>query len=238
MGTLTLYPHACILRSHDTGRKVFKYEHDFDVNGIIHWLGTCGGTQAWSNPCEAGFIKIKASTLMPDSLPLSSAVGRESVRCVTKPERNSWFRFEFSGFRVKPSHYSLRHYDSWDTECLRSWCFEGSNDGVSWVNIVSHRNDTALDEKGATHTWRVKKTGADGDGSDLSKGMYRMFRVIQTGRNSNNNYYLPISGFEVYGRSLYVCTLVFEHCCDSVKCEHVVFVGVAGGRHVAVGGAH
>jgi hypothetical protein len=85
---------------------------------------------------------------------------------------------------------------------------------VSWASIVTHRNDTALDEKGATHTWRIKNSGG-GDGHEYQR-MYRMFRLIQTGRNSNNNYYLPVSGFEIYGelgakRSLYIFHIISYH---------------------------
>ena len=47
----------------------------------------------------------------------------------------------------------------------------------------------ALDKKGATHTWALKTNGA----------RYRMFRLIQTGVNSNNHFYLSISGMELYG---------------------------------------
>jgi len=168
---------------------LFKYSHDLDENGVIHWLATFAKTAPWINPAEAGMIKITTSGLMSDSAPISAAVGHEVVRCVTKPERNAWFVFDLCDFQLCPTHYMLRHYSSWDTECVRNWVFEGSNDGVTFEPLSTHAKDGSLAKKGATKTWKLSET----------KRRYRMFRVLQTGRNSNNNYYLPISGFELYG---------------------------------------
>lgn len=167
----------------------FVYSSDMDTNGVLYYLGTCGFSQPYQNPCEAGLVKVSSSGLMIDSKPASAAVGREVVRCVTKPTRNSWFMFDFLDMSLCPSCYTLRHYSSWDTECLRNWILEGSNDGNLWEPLAVHKHDTSLNKKGATKTWTLYANGS----------RYRMFRLIQTGRNSNNNYYLSLSGIEFYG---------------------------------------
>ena len=48
----------------------------------------------------------------------------------------------------------------------------------------------ALNKKGGTHTWPV----------DAQRRRFRMFRILQTGYNSNNHFYLALSGSEFYGR--------------------------------------
>ena len=171
--------------------RVFRYQYDLDENGVMFYLGTCGRTQPYTNPAEAGFVKVVSSGLMDDSAPLSAAVGRELVRCVTTPVRNSWFVFELVDLSLCLTAYTLRHYNSWDTECLRHWTLEGGNDSLQgpWELIIAHVNDTSLSKKGQTHTWTVP----------VSSRRYRFFRLFQNGRNSNNNFYLPCSGMELYG---------------------------------------
>jgi len=74
---------------------------------------------------------------------------------------------------------------------------EGSNDGVLWEAIRVHKDDKSLLAKGSTMTWPLDIPYKN---KELKiKPRYRMFRIIQTGRNSNNNFYCAISGFELYG---------------------------------------
>ena len=172
------------------GSRRFVPTSDFDMEGVFWYLGTCARTQVWSNPAEAGFVKISSSGCMDDSAPLSALVGRDLVRLVSKPVRHSWFSWELIDLQLCLTHYTLKHYNSWDTECLRHWSLEGSNDGGSrWELIATHANDDSLDRKGATKTWKVESGGR----------RYSMFRILQTGRNSNNNFYLALSGLECYG---------------------------------------
>lgn len=170
----------------------FNHASDFDENGVFYYLGSCGKTQKWSNPADSGYLIVSSSGIMADSTPLSTVVGRELVRCVTKPVRNAWILFDLTDMYLELSAYTLKHYSSWDTECLRNWVLEGSNDGVNWDTIKQHNNDQGLNKKGGTFTWTIDAQGR----------RYRMFRMLQTGVNSNNHFYLAISGCEMYG-SLY-----------------------------------
>ena len=105
---------------------LFGYSMDFDKNGIIYYLGSDGGTREWRNPAmpQIGKVRVRPSTLMHDSAPAHAAVGRETVRCVTKPVKDSYFEIDFRPRKIRPTHYSLRHYATWDTEALRYWTFE------------------------------------------------------------------------------------------------------------------
>ena len=35
---------------------------------------------------------------------------------------------------ILPTHYTLRHYASFDTECLRNWTLEDSIDSTDGIN--------------------------------------------------------------------------------------------------------
>jgi len=167
----------------------FIYSEDFDSNGVIYYFGTNFGSGSWSNPAELGLLKVTSSSLMNDSCPVSAAVGREAVRCVSQPIPNQWFMIDLLDHTLVPTHYSLRHYSSWDTEALRNWKLEGSNDGITWVVLKEHHNDASLNAKGATHTWEL---------FDIDES-FSKFRIFMTGLNSNQHWYMAVSGFEIYG---------------------------------------
>eukprot|EP01083_Nonionella_stella_P037399 101947_1 len=167
----------------------FQYHHDFDENGILYYLGTAAKTKDWCNPHEEGVVRVTSSSLQYDSEPASAICGRESVRCVSKAEEHQWFMIDFITKKICPTHYTLRHYESWDTEALRFWRFEGSNDGERWYSLRKHKMDCHLNKKGATHTWALPGVSE----------YYSRFRIKMTGPNSNKHWYLSISGIELYG---------------------------------------
>lgn len=106
--------------------RLFTYQSDFDENGVLFYLGTGGGTSAWKNPALTGAVIATSSGMMPDSAPEAALCGREVVRCVTAMRPDAWVQLEFKDHWLAPTHYTLRHYISWDTECLRNWVIEVS----------------------------------------------------------------------------------------------------------------
>ena len=105
----------------------FIYQHDLDANGILYWLGTQRGTRPWANPADLGLVQVTSVPLAiaPRSEPASAIVGRSLCRCVTLPNRESWFVIDLLNVWVRPTAYTLRHYSSWDTEALRDWKLQG-----------------------------------------------------------------------------------------------------------------
>ena len=170
--------------------KAFAYHSDFDGQGIVSYLA--GGLSNYRNPAETGLVVVSSSPLAADSEPASAIVGTSAVRCVTAPRPNAWFALDFNERSIAPTHYSLRHYSSWDTEALRTWTFEASVDGQNWIILRSHIDDTSLNAKGATHTWNLP--------GSATPVFYRYFRVLQRGLNSNRHNFLALSGFEIYGQ--------------------------------------
>jgi hypothetical protein len=170
---------------------LYEYKSDFDENGVLYYLGTCGKLNQWENPHDLKLVQVTCSSLQNDSRPPSAIVGRETVRCVTRPLENSWIQIDFDGVEINPTHYTLRHYNSWHHEALRSWRFEASKNGQQWITLREHIVDESLNHKGATKTWEIP----------LQAEYFSKFRIIQTGLNSNSNYYLACSGFEIYGKA-------------------------------------
>lgn len=189
MKQLSLVRFWQMLSAGQAGVYHFTYSEDFDENGILYFLGAQGNQQAWKNPALTDEVAVCSSALVKDSSEISYFVGRSTVRLVTKPEDNAWMQVDFKDKLIQPSYYTLKHYISWDTECLRNWILQASNDGIHWVTVKKHEEDGALSEKGGTHTWPVQ-----------SRGAYRIWRIKQTGLNSNKHKYLACSGIEFYGQ--------------------------------------
>lgn len=68
---------------------------------------------------------------------------------------------------------------------------QGSNDKENWTTLMEHSQDATMDKKGALGIWALPAT--------CHNSFYRYFRIVLTGRNSNQNTYLACSGFEVSG---------------------------------------
>jgi hypothetical protein len=159
-----------------------------DEEGILYYLGSQRYTAPWKNPVDLGLIGVASSSKQGDSADFKAIAGRTALRVLTTPEEKSFFTVDMKNVRVRPTHYSLRHYLSADLEALRSWQFLGSNDGTNFTVIMKHENDEALKTKGQWHVWEVR-----------CDSFYRYFRVAMTSKNSNNQWYLACSGFELYG---------------------------------------
>ena len=148
--------------------KEFKYESDFDRNGIIYGLGSNFGQRSWTNPAEIKLVTLATSKRKQDSTAVSNVIGRFATRCVSEPEEAAWFSIDFGKqLKIKPTAYTLRHYTSWDTEALRNWNLEASNDGNEWIVIKKHENDESLHKRGQAHTWTIEECNQ----------YYRIFRI-------------------------------------------------------------
>lgn len=124
------------LRAPSVSSIEFKHNSDFDENGLLYFLGTCGRSSQWCNPMELGLCQVTMSSVHKASSPASSIVGRQAVRCVTSNQQHSSFMIELLPSstctnqrvavtcRIQPTAYTLRHYSSWDNEALRHWTLE------------------------------------------------------------------------------------------------------------------
>ena len=118
-------------------------------------------TQAWQNPIKFGLVRVFTSSWAANSANPSCVVGREVTRGVTNPLQDSRICVDLKDVRVIPEKYTLRHYISFDTECLCNWVLEGSNDtrdgdNGNWTLLKKHVNDQSINRKGASATFDIE----------------------------------------------------------------------------------
>eukprot|EP00347_Sterkiella_histriomuscorum_P004984 403358342 len=185
----------------------FIYEHDFDENGALYFLGSYGKKKMWQNPHLIGQVQSFASSVGAGTV--DNFVGRIATNCRTQNEPFSYFGVDLGeGRQLVPTCYTIRNRNS-TTHVIMNWHLEGSNDKSNWI-ILDRRvylglndGDAQLEEeqkhlkqKGVATTWGVdtdiyREIGFEG---------FRFFRIIQVGKNSSGSDNLALSGFEVYGK--------------------------------------
>nr|XP_049696413.1 E3 ubiquitin-protein ligase Ufd4 isoform X9 [Helicoverpa armigera] len=170
----------------------FTYEHDFDENGIIYFIGSNGGTCEWVNPGAHGLVSVWSSD--GRQLPYGRAEdvlsrSPEPLNVHTNDDRRAFIALDL-GLQVVPSAYTLRHARGYGRSALRNWLFQMSADGVTWSTLLSHSDEQTLQEPGSTATWRIR-----------ADAPYRYLRIQQNGKNaSGQSHYLSLSGLEIYGK--------------------------------------
>ena len=170
----------------------FKYENDFDTNGIIWYLGTNKGKhKTWLNPAINKMVSIESSPMYDFSYSNIKFISHfhNMQECCTKGESaGDYFIIDFNKRSIKPTHYTLRH-DTNEGYYIRYWEFLGyMKHKKKWKLIKKHDNDPSINSPKGTHTWNVN-----------SKHYYNKFKIIITGNDSEGDYYLICNGFEIYG---------------------------------------
>ena len=182
----------------------FKYKNDFDKNGALYYIGTLGLSKKYNNPHKLKLIKAFGSPLLNGNY--CDFVGRENANLMTENEENSFFGVDLGLNRnLIPTLYSIKNRDS-SSNVLLSWNLQGSNDKIKF-EILDSRNFVEKDkyrkyrnllkEPGTTSTWGISKKIRE----RFPNG-FRYFILKQIGKNSDNNYNLAISGFELYGEGI------------------------------------
>ncbi|XP_022105219.1 E3 ubiquitin-protein ligase HECTD1-like [Acanthaster planci] len=174
----------------------FRHTHDFDENGIVYWIGTNAKTgYEWVNPAQYGLIVVNCSegrTLPYGRLEDILSRDTSALNCHTNDDKKAWFSIDL-GLWVIPSAYTLRHARGYGRSALRNWLFQVSKDNQNWLTLMTHADDSSLNEPGSTATWPVEPS------KDEKQG-WRYVRLQQTGKNaSGQTHYLSLSGFELYG---------------------------------------
>ncbi|XP_014470607.1 PREDICTED: E3 ubiquitin-protein ligase HECTD1 isoform X3 [Dinoponera quadriceps] len=186
----------------EESRITFKYQHDFDENGVLYWIGTNAKTcSEWVNPGQYGLVVVTSSD--GRNLPyghLEDILSRDpsALNCHTNDDKRAWFSIDL-GVWIIPNAYTLRHARGYGRSALRNWMFQASKDGVTWITLYTHVDDCSLNEPGSTATWTLEPPSEETQG-------WRHLRLQQIGKNaSGQTHYLSVSGFEVYGEVTGVC---------------------------------
>ena len=155
-----------------------------DVNGLFYYLGTAKGTQPWDNPTNRGLL-ISVSSIgvgFPVSL-----VNRDASEFYTNNAPQSWVAFDIGTSKLRCNYYLLRNRNVAD-HYLRSWSFQGSNDGSTWMTLDNQINNAVLN---TPSQWLALPV--------VSNTPYSVFRLLQTGQNSAGYNYLCLGEVELYG---------------------------------------
>ncbi|XP_071795349.1 E3 ubiquitin-protein ligase HECTD1-like isoform X3 [Asterias amurensis] len=187
---------AFIKRMKEGSATTFRHTHDFDENGIIYWIGTNAKTgYEWVNPAQYGLVVVNCSegrTLPYGRLEDILSRDTSALNCHTNDDKKAWFSIDL-GLWFVPSAYTLRHARGYGRSALRNWLFQVSKDGQNWLTLITHSDDSSLNEPGSTATWPLEPS------KDEKQG-WRYIRLQQTGKNaSGQTHYLSLSGFELYG---------------------------------------
>lgn len=178
----------------------FRFESAFDTNGILHHIGTRGGTVAYRNPHELGEVVSSSSSRgIGESAPaFVQHAHATSVMHYTNATLQSfvglrdWMAVDLGeGRSLVVDHYCLRSDHRVDHK-LRNWELQGSLDGQTWQTLRIHQSDTSLPPQAmSTAAWPV----------DAGAQAFRHFRIAQTGVNSSGIPHLMCAGIELYGRA-------------------------------------
>uniref|UniRef100_A0A8D8T0U6 E3 ubiquitin-protein ligase n=1 Tax=Cacopsylla melanoneura TaxID=428564 RepID=A0A8D8T0U6_9HEMI len=181
-----------------------KHSHDFDENGLIYWIGTnAKESSEWVNPALYDLVLVTCSdgrTLPYGRIEDILARDLPALNCHTNDDKRAHFSIDL-GVYIVPSCYTLRHARGYGRSALRNWLFQVSKDGLTWTTLVTHTDDTSLNEPGSTATWPIQIPR----GVEDEQG-WRHIRIQQNGKNaSGQTHYLSLSGFEIYGTLTGVC---------------------------------
>jgi hypothetical protein len=158
-----------------------------ELYGVCHWLATDKLKAEFSSPLEKSLISLTSSPVFTGNL--RNLVSPMDNNLCFKPVAGAFVALQFNTVKVKPTHYSVRHSSTnAHSYFMRSWKFQGSLDGESWVDISTHDHDDSMSNSNLSPSFAVS-----------CPSFFTHFRILSTGPNSSNNGYLMLSGLEVYG---------------------------------------
>jgi hypothetical protein len=171
-----------------------SYASDMDSNGLVTYLGSAGGSAAWSNPAASNLLEVSASSVQIGEA--SSLTSRAASTLQTLNRHLSWVRLDLGRgqpFRMQLAHYTLANCGRGVgvRRALRNWALQGSLNGVDWVTLREHVNDQSLAAVPlATASWSVTQPAPQA---------YRYIRILQTDVNHANDHHLALGQIELYG---------------------------------------
>jgi hypothetical protein len=172
----------------------FPVPHDGSPRfaGIFHHLcAACNG-----NPHLSGRVEISANDEYASRTlqvyDLISDVQKTGKYWGTNANAvDHYIKIDFRTFLVRPSGYALKaHWSRWGGggQFIRSWRFEGSNDGSNWDNLDTKSNSDAISGNDQEAVFDV-----------ATEQSYRLFRIIAQGMNSSQSYCFSMQQIEIFG---------------------------------------
>ena len=142
--------------------------------GVLHYLGTQGGARPYQNPHVAGEVIARRSTV-GGGTPEALVQNRLDLDCWTDDRPGSWISVYLGeGRTLCPEAYAVRS-TSHSHSKLRHWQLQASDDGLTWVTLRRHTNDTTLTQVPHSQAeWAL-------DAAVVGGRSFGHFRLLQTG---------------------------------------------------------
>jgi hypothetical protein len=167
---------------------------DYDDNGVLYWLGTNKGMDAYLNPAKRGLVHLNCEVNKArddydvDDITefVSRRVGCYQVPSAYPNDVRLIVDLSPAEIFVSVDAYTLAAYP----RMMRNWELLGSNDKVNWVVLKKHVDDETINLLRQSATWTVTE----------NRGKYQYFCIKRTGPVSVRQYeWTAASGFELYG---------------------------------------
>merc|ERR1711935_904266 len=200
-----------------TGLKNF-----WDKNGLFYWLGTKGKTTGWTNPWTRGSVGLKRtpyySTQKENGIFITrpeAAGGRSTYQAWTRDHPEGFWYFTLKGTRkLSMTHYTLRQ-SSQSGYLPRNWQIQGKNPANGqWFDLDIRKNSGVITGAKQSASFPLSQFGS-------SAAPYCSEFRLRQGKVSNNNYWMTLAGFEVYGNYVPADTKADPHMwMSSCRCPH------------------
>jgi hypothetical protein len=163
--------------------RTFSPSGDGSLDGIIsHLTREHGG-----NVHDRGIVDISSKSRWSSCVPKHAADLQTQTYFHSLAEPDQWLCYDFKDRRVKPTHYSIHAHSG--NAYLRSWIFEGSNDGSSWTILDEQKNNSTTNSSHPIGTFSVSRSAE-----------CRFIRLRQTGKNARGSDHLILFAFEIFGQ--------------------------------------
>jgi hypothetical protein len=173
---------------HGSEFPLFPSHHFLSLNGVLPFLGKTSN----GNPHDKGMVLAFAEYAHDNTAthsPKNAADIDSDSYFFSKNEVNQHMGYYFKNMKVTPTHYALQSScDGVGGTHPQTWVIESSEDRLTWFEIDSQRNTTALDGPRRIGVFQVK---------EIQEA--RFIRIRQTGRNRAGNNHLYFTAFERFG---------------------------------------
>jgi len=162
----------------------------------IFYAATEGLSQDWTNPHISGRVTVSMSTIELGTLDLAVSqdeanISRDQWQLYSQNTPDSHLTIEFDAYQVRPTGIAYRSLLAGHVP--RTFKFQASTDGLSYVDLASYNNDTSsqLSSGGVPRfTYFSLPTPP--------ANYYKFFRFLANGAN-NTGQYRAGGQFRIYG---------------------------------------
>jgi type II secretory pathway pseudopilin PulG len=120
-----------------TSSRVALLQSSFnDTNGLFYYLGTAGGTAAWSNPQVSGAVTLSTNNLWNAALLTNRNLADTGSTPLYMANSNAKVVLP-TGTNLIPTSVSLKYHNPGSLDASRSWRLLGSNDDTNWNTVYS-----------------------------------------------------------------------------------------------------